>query len=351
VEPGAVADPIVAVALWTAAVAALLSVAIIVQTITSRLLLARRARREARFRDRWRSILLESVDAVPAHLPTVKRPDWYTFLALWNQFQESLRGGGRHRLKAVAIRLRMDLAARQLLEAGSVSQRLMAMVTLGQLGDHDSWGRLLRLSAGEHPVLSLAAARSLILIDAHRAIEALLPAFTTRTDWPVSRLKSILSEADPALITPALVAAVDVTAAARLPRLLALLDCAQARPAARKISAVLKQATEDEVLVACLKSAHVPRERQVLARLTGHASWQVRTQAARAFGLAAQAGDEKLLLSLLSDRVWWVRYRTAQALVRLPFLSREDLVRLRSKVADRFGQNMLDQVMAEGSPA
>ncbi|MGH8629413.1 MAG: HEAT repeat domain-containing protein, partial [Burkholderiales bacterium] len=169
-------------------------------------------------------------------------------------------------------------------------------------------------------------------------------------DWPVSRLQSILAEADPAVITPPLVAAVDVTATARLPRLLALLDCAQGRAAGRRILAVLKQATDDEVLVACLKSAHVPRERELLAGLTRHSSWQVRTQAARAFGLAAQPGDEKLLLSLLSDRVWWVRYRAAQALTRLAFLSREELLRLRSIVADRFGQNMLDQVMAERLP-
>jgi HEAT repeat protein len=348
--PSTASDPIVAVALWTAIMAAILSAAIIAQTVASRLLLARKARREAGFRNRWRAILLESVDAVPAHLPTVKPPDWYTFLSLWNQFQESLRGGGRHRLKAVAIRLRMDMAARRLLQEGSVSQRLMAIVTLGQLGDYDSWNPLVRISAGEHPVLSLAAARSLILIDAGRAIAELLPAFTARADWPVSRLKAILAEADPALITPALAAAVDVMNPARLPRLLALLDCAQGRAAGRKILDVLRRASEDEVLVACLKSAHVPRERELLARLTRHPSWQVRTQAARAFGLAAQAGDEKLLLSLLSDRVWWVRYRAAQALVSLPFLSREELLRLRSKVGDKFGLNMLDQVLAERPP-
>ena len=340
-------DPIVAVALWTAVAAAILSAAIIAQTVASRLLLAREARREARFRDRWRAILLESVDAVPAHLPTVKRPDWYTFLSLWNHFQESLRGGGRHRLRAVAIRLRMDVAARQLLQGGSMSRRLMAIVTLGQLGDHDSWGPLARISAGEHPVLSLAATRSLILIDTRRAIEALLPAFASRTDWPISRLKSILGEVDPALITPALVAAVDTTDAARLPRLLALLDCAQGPTAGRKILDVLRQATEEEVLVACLKSAHVPREHELLARLLAHPSWQVRTQAARAFGRAAHAGDESLLIPLLSDRVWWVRYRAAQALVGLAFLSRADLLRLRSRVSDKFARDMLDQVMAE----
>lgn len=337
-------------ALLVAAAAGLLVAAMVLAIAAMRAGFARRARREARFLERWRPLLLESVDAVPAHIPTVKRPDWFAFLALWNHFQESLRGGGRHRLKAVAIRLRMDLAARRLLREGSAAERLMAVVTLGHLGDHDSWEQLESLSAGEHPTLSLAAARSMMLIDPVRGIKVLVPAFTSRTDWPLPRLLSILTEAGAAAITQDLVAAIDVTPSARLPRLLALLDCAHASAVTPRVQALIEHGVEDEVLVACLKSAHVPRNRSLLARLTRHPSWQVRTQAARAFGSVARPGDEKLLVRLLSDRVWWVRRRAAEALAGLAFVSRDDLLRLRASVADRFGQNMLDQVIAERHP-
>ena len=75
---------------------------------------------EARFQARWRPNLLETVDAVPARLPRVKEPDSFLFLALWNQFHETLKGPARHRLKAVALRLRMDFAARALLKRSQV---------------------------------------------------------------------------------------------------------------------------------------------------------------------------------------------------------------------------------------
>jgi HEAT repeat protein len=92
---------------------------------------------------------------------------------------------------------------------------------------------------------------------------------------------------------------------------------------------------------------HVPPDRELIARFARHASWQVRTQAARALLPAARPGDEKLLVQMLADPVWWVRYRAAQALVALPYLSNDDLWRLRWTLEDKFGVNMLDQVMAE----
>jgi hypothetical protein len=343
--------PLAAFALWSAGAATVLSAAIALLIAVLRARFARRARRESRFLDRWRPLLLESVDAVPAHIPTVKRPDWFAFLALWNHYQESLRGGGRHRLKAVAIRLRMDVAARRLLKEGSVGERLMAVVTLGHLGDHDSWNELEYLCAGEHPTLSLAAARSLLLIDAGRAMNVLVHEFTARVDWPLARLQSMLAEAGPAAVTPALVAAIDRTAAPRMPRLLALMDRAHGQDVTPRIRALIEHGSDDEVLVACLKSSHLPRSRELIADLTRHPSWEVRTQAARAFGLVAQPGDEKLLLGLLSDGVWWVRYRAALALTGLSFLSRGDLLRLRSTLADPFGRDMLSQVLAESFPA
>ncbi|HZP92794.1 MAG TPA: HEAT repeat domain-containing protein [Burkholderiales bacterium] len=340
-------DPFVRFALLTAAAALLLSAATTLSIAVLRARFALRARREARFTARWRPLLLESVDAIPAHLPTVKRPDRFAFLSLWNHFQESLRGPARHRLSAIALRLRMDVAARELLEGGGTRERLMAAVTLGQLGDADSWPALEKLAAGAHSPLSLAAARALMQIDAPRALAVLLPDFTSRQDWPLARLQSILAEAGPEAVSRPLSAAVDTTPPRELPRLIALLDAADARVVSPKIRALLESSRDEEVLAACLKSRHVPRDRDLLLRFAQHERWHIRTQAARALGFAARPGDEKLLVSMLSDPVWWVRYRAAQALAGLPFLSRQDIWRLRLALTDRFAQNVLDQVVAE----
>jgi HEAT repeat protein len=78
-----------------------------------------------------------------------------------------------------------------------------------------------------------------------------------------------------------------------------------------------------------------------------HASWEVRTQIARVLGKAISRGEEHLLITLLSDKVWWVRYRAGQSLAALPFLSSEELWQLRYSLSDEFAQDILDQVVAE----
>jgi NADPH-dependent ferric siderophore reductase len=132
-----------------------------------------------------------------------------------------------------------------------------------------------------------------------------------------------------------------------MPRLIALMDAARTDVAMPAIRGLLETSEHEDVLIACLKSRHVPPDRDLVARFAAHRSWRVRTQAARALAKAAQPGDEKLLTLLLADPVWWVRYRAAQSLAQLRFVSNDDLWRLRFLLEDKFAVNMLDQVMAE----
>ena len=101
------------------------------------------------------------------------------------------------------------------------------------------------------------------------------------------------------------------------------------------------------MLVACLKSRHLPKNMGLLTPLTRSSSWQVRTQLARVLGSIVARGEEHILISLLSDDVWWVRFRAAQSLTRLPFLSNDELWRLRSMLNDPFAKDILDHVVAD----
>jgi HEAT repeat protein len=179
-------------------------------------------------------------------------------------------------------------------------------------------------------------------------MHALLPLMTTRTEWPLTRLEAMLSEVGPVVVTRALVAAAETAPAATLPRLIALMDAANADAVGPVISRLLDRSQDPETLIACLKSRHLPLDRRHLPALLGHHSWQVRTQAARVMGRIGSRGDESMLIPLLSDPVWWVRYRAAQSLAQLPFLSRDDLWRLRGNLRDPFACDMLDQVISEG---
>ena len=63
--------------------------------------------------------------------------------------------------------------------------------------------------------------------------------------------------------------------------------------------------------------------------------------------LAQSAEDCALLLGLMADSNWWVRYRAAQALLGMPRMGADDVVQLSRTVGDRYARDMLDHVLAE----
>lgn len=340
-------DPLSHVVLWGSVSVAIIATIIVFWTVVLHLQAKVLGVHELRFINRWRPLLLETVDAVPAHLPRVKKPDWFVFLALWNQFHDSLKGPAQHRLKAVALRLRMDSAARSLLATRDTENRLVAVMTLGHLGDQDSWKILESIARNRTPILSMAALRGLFLIDASRAMAVLLSSLGARGDWPTAQMKTILAEADSAEVSQGLIDAAVIAIPSELPRLIALMDAADASTVTPYLRRVIQTSKDDEILIACLKSKHVPGELDVLTPFMKSASWQIRTQIARVLGEKITRGQEQLLISLLSDEVWWVRYRAAQSLARLPFFSHDELWRLRFLLSDQFAQDILDQVVAE----
>jgi hypothetical protein len=65
--------------------------------------------------------------------------------------------------------------ARRLLQSRRLSNRLIAVSTLGHLRDRDSWEVLVRMMGDEDGLLSLAAARALTRIDHTAALPVILP--------------------------------------------------------------------------------------------------------------------------------------------------------------------------------
>ena len=342
-------DPYTLIAFWTAGAALSLTVAMAVQILWVHWRLRVRLRHDSRFQARWRPILLQAIDAVPRNLPAVRAGDDLSFLSLWIQFHESLRGPARHRLRAIALQMRMDVVARKLLAQGGTRERLVALLTLGHLGDRESWGPLLRIARSPHSLLSIMAARAMLMIDPVRAVNVLLASMTSRLDWPLAQIKAMLGEVDRAAIAHGLAAGLNSTPASHHPQLVALMDAADSELIALVLQRLLWRSDDVEVLVACLKSVHAPRDRPLILRLLKHSSWQVRAQSARVFPGVAIRGDEAALTGLLSDPAWWVRYRAAQSLVNLPLITADELRRLRAGLSDRFARDMLDQVMSEES--
>lgn len=340
-------DPLLSVVLWATTILAIATTTVTIRVGSLRSRQTRHAEQESLIVARWRPYLLEAVDAVPAELPKVKRAEWFVFLILWNEFHESIKGPARSRLKEVASRLSVDAAARSLLDTNSADNRLVGVIALGHLGNKGSWNIVEEVVRSRNPLLSMAALRSLFFIDASRAVDVLLSSHAARSDWPTAQLKAIVAEADSSIVSEELVQGAGIAMPSELPRLIALMDSADATLAAGFLRTLLRTSKDAEVLVACLKSRHLPNNLGLLTPLARNKSWQVRTQLAKALGSIVAPGDEDILLALLSDDVWWVRFRAAQSLARLPFLSSEQLWRLRATLNDPFAKDILDHVVAD----
>ncbi len=327
-------------------VAALLAV-LLAQILGLRLLLARRRRRAQQFRAVWEPLLASCVDDFPARLPRLRRRDVPEFLLIWNFLQETLRDQARDRLNRVAIRVRADRQVARLVRHGGVRNRLVALTAAGHLGDLALSADLERIVQESDTTVSLCAAKALARIDGVRAAPLIVNLIAQREDWPAAGVATVLAEAGPAAVSGPLTAAAAAADPALAPRLIRLLELAHADAAAPVIRRFLQQSDAVEVVSTALRVVKDPSLLDDVRALLYSPHWQVRLQAALTLGRMGTRDDEVHLVVALADSQWWVRYRVAQSLARLPFMDTRRLRRLSETVEDPYGRDILRQVIAE----
>ena len=344
------ADPILAAAYWTGIGALFLTLLLGAQIIRLRMALRRRERREARALVRWRPVLNAAiVGDMPDALPRLPKADRPHFIKLWVHLQASLRGEAGAALNDVARRLGVQKDARAMLARGPRTERLLATLLLGHLGDRESWHTLRALADSPDVTLSLSALWALVRIDPHAAAAYLTPLFVERDDWAMSHVAGILKEAS-APVAGVLADLLPSLPAERLPRALRIAEALRIDLPADVLSAALASA-DIELVTAALRIVATPGLRDQVRGLLAHAHWQVRVLAAKALGRIGDRSDVDRLSALLADREWWVRYRAAQAIVDLPWLGRAELDALQASLTDRFAADIFAQVIAEARSA
>lgn len=342
---GRLADPILLAAAWTGAGALALTLAIGLYIIVLRDGLRRRRRQEQRVIDVWRPLLNAALTGEPlAALPALAPRDRLTFLKLWVRLHQSVRGEASAGLNQVGLALDCSAMAHALLASGQRARKLLAILALGHLRDQRAWDSLMREAAGDDPATSVHALWALVQIEPAAAARELAPLLLRRDDWALSQVAKILQEAHMHW-TPILVQAIPTLPPERLPSALRLLEGLRATLPATVLQSLL-QAGSVDVLIAVLRMAAVPDMLELVRRHLGHEDWRVRLQAARALGHIGDASDLPRLQGMLCDSQWWVRYRAAQALASLPFLTPADIQAV-CDGADRFGADMMRQVLAE----
>jgi hypothetical protein len=327
-----------------------LYVIVVLQLFSARRRNSMRTSQRKRLEQQWLPILVAEGAEVPGVLPTLEGRDVIPFLTLWNQLQESFTGDITRRLNEVARRAGVDLEARKMLDHRGLAHRLLAVSTLGHLGDqhdHDSWDALVRLTSDTDGLLSLAAARALTRIDAEAALPVILPHLSDRDDWSRNYVLAMLTDLGADIVSRPLTAAavqLPIEKAHRLLQYFSVTHIADAMPVVR---AIIARTSDVECLAACLRVFADVADLDTVREYLRHPSWQVRVQAVNVLARLGRTDDYPILLPLLSDREWWVRYRAAKALCSLPGVEMSRIRTLSAKHSDPFARDMLVHVLAE----
>ena len=301
----------------------------------------------ARWRPTLAAIALGGATPPAAALPPLARRDRVLFLQEWIAIHEALDREACRGFEALNRQLRIGAIARVMLRKRRLPSRMLGSVALGHVGDAQAWDALLSQTASRNLALSLAAARALVRLDPERAVAALMPVIERREDWPQTRIWPLLHAAGPHAVTDPLLAAIGHSKERAQARLVRLLPLADTTRAAARLHRLLRASDSDWVIGACLGVVESPTELPAIRRCCAHPRWHIRMLAAKALGRLGEAQDESLLVDMLRDREWWVRYRSAQALVALPWMRREQAEAIRDAQADRYARDAMDQAIAE----
>ena len=340
-------DPLLAFALYSGGVVFLLTILLLVVIAFLRYSIDRRRRADKLLTERWQQVFIHAIEGVPLDAPRITGRDRETILMVWIHFTESIRGDARLRLRQLAVDIKLDRTAQKLLGRRNMRSRLLAVVGLGRLKPDDAWDGLAAVVRDPNPMLSLLAARSLLQLDAARAVPLLLGQLIGRDDWPLGKVADTLREVAPEVLAPSLLDALRGVTPLDAPRLLKLLEVVQLGDIWPVLAPLLEADQAPEVLAAALKACTDPRAIDAVRSLALHGQWIVRSQAAATLGQLGGPEDAALLQAMLSDAEWWVRYHAGKALMSLPFMDRPKLEQMRAGLTDRFAADILSQVLAE----
>lgn len=341
------ADAQLVFAFWLGVVVVAMALVMLTVIVCMRRAMLRRERIHRQAAARWRALLEKAAGGTATGIPALPATELSGFLEAWNHVHDDLGGRIVPGLQRIARELDLAHRLQARLAHGGLHDRVVALVALGHLRDPASFDRIARHLGDRSAIVSLSAARALMLVDARRAVAMFVPQIVHRQDWSQSGVAAILKEAGPDAVSHELGEATLQANADVAPRLVRFLADVSPEAAAPVIRRILRTSQDEHLLSTCLQVVHEADDLPLVREMLGRERWHVRMHAASALGRIGVPDDEQRLLPLLSDAQWWVRYRAAQALARLPSVGDVELARIRAEQTDRFACDILDQVIAE----
>ena len=322
------------------------------------LLVRQHLRREDRLRARvvatWRPLLTRIAieDAAPPQLPAVRRREFPYFMEEWNALHDALRGASAERLNALAPRYGFSVIARRGLQSRSIGSRILAIRTLGHLRDASAWKDLQEQLGSSNALVSFYAAAALVSIDATRAMPGIMNQLAERESWPGEAMARLLVDAGSDISREPIRALMLSLAPDKVPLLLPWLSHVDAVLGSEVATELLRRNPDhEEIAAAALLVVQDPALLGELAAFAVSANAHIRENLAQAYGRLGGLGQTDSLVRLMSDRVWWVRYRAAQALLKLRGMDSTRLEAVRGNLTDPYARDMLEQARAEAALA
>lgn len=312
-----------------------------------RLYFERKNRRAEAFREIWEPILLASLDQIPLDIPPIEKKDQLTFLLLWNYFQELLLGESKENLLVLAERIELPRIAHRILRKRNIKSRLLAVNTLGWLKDNNSWNVLKKLLNHHDTVFSLAVARALIHINPRKATWLILPQIASRRDWSVDRCAELIRQIGVEEVSEKLVLQINRTPQHQLPKMIRFLDLLLPTESNPVVESLLTKYDDKEIIFACLLVYKDFDNLSPIRQFLTHEDWEVRMQAAVCLGKLGSEEDIDFLISTTEDSEWWVRYRSAQALAKIPAMTLENLREIAEHHSNRFSHDVILRIVTE----
>lgn len=341
-------DPKIVFAFWLGVVITVMTVVMLTVILIMRQLVLRRERNHARGVASWRRVLMAGPNEATAQVPTLRPRDLSGFLEAWNEAHEPLHGGTTPYLSRIAGEVGLEKQLYRILDQRGFHKHLVAIIALGHVKNSGNFHRIEAFIDDKSPIVSLCAARALMQIDPGRAASMVVPQIVRRHDWSQGSIATILQEAGGDHVLSQELSEATLQAHAEIaPRLVRLLASVSPEAAAPIIRKSLASSTDERLISTCLQVMSNPAALDLVRPLLTHSRWHVRMLAAVTLGRLGVAGDEQRLIAMLADEQWWVRYRAAQALMKLPFVDAGQMRQIQQAQTDKYARDVIDHVLAE----
>jgi HEAT repeat protein len=312
------------------------------------------SRLHARVIDAWRAPLARiamEADEVPA-LPPLPNGHLPYVMEEWNALNDAVRGESSDRLNQAALELRLDVAARRLIHSRRIGRRILAIRTLGHLRDPSSWKALQDQLGSANALVSFYAAAALVRIDAQRAMPGIMNQLAERESWPAEAMARLLTDVGAEIAREPIRGLMLSLAPAKLPPLLPWLAHVDAVLGSElAIELLRRHPDQHEIVAAALTVVLDPTVLPELARFAKSPDADVRQSLAVSYGRLGGLPDVETVTRLMCDKVWWVRYRAGQALLKLKGMTEDRLAAVSVHLTDTYARDMLRHVRAEAALA